>query len=190
VDEKGACVISFDQLQRVMPHAGKRAAVFLVPLNDAMQEFEITTVKRQAAFLAQIAHESGSLRYVSEIASGKAYNGRADLGNTKPEAIAVAAQHGSTPGPWWKGHGLIQITGYDNHVACGDALGLDLVNGPTLLEQPGPACRSAAWFWHSRKLNELADRGEFQRITKRINGGLNGQADRLEFYITALGVLG
>lgn len=175
-------MVTLEQLKKIMPNAGQRAQVFLVPLNDAMDEFGIDTPARQAAFLAQLCHESGSLRYVSEIASGMAYNGRKDLGNTKPEAIAIAAQHGSTPGPWWKGHGLIQVTGYDNHLACGTALGLDLLNEPTLLEQPVHATRSAAWFWASRNLNDLADTGDFERITKRINGGLNGYDDRLAAY--------
>lgn len=182
-------MVTLEQLKKIMPNAGQRAQVFLVPLNDAMDEFGIDTPARQGAFLAQLCHESGSLRYVSEIASGMAYNGRKDLGNTKPEAVAIAAQHGSTPGPWWKGHGLIQVTGYDNHLACGTALGLDLLNEPTLLEQPVHAARSAAWFWTSRNLNDLADAGDFERITKRINGGLNGYDDRLAAYDRAKEVL-
>lgn len=175
-------MISLKQLQKIMIHAGPRAACFLVPLNDAMDEFGIDTPARQAAFLAQVAHESGSLRYVCELASGLAYNGRADLGNTRPEAVRIAAEHGSTPGPWWRGHGLIQVTGYDNHAACGAALGLDLLHDPCLLEEPVHAARSAAWFWQTRNLNALADAGDFERITRKINGGLNGQADRLAFY--------
>lgn len=182
-------MVTLDQLKKIIPYAGPRAGVFLAPLNDAMDEFGIDTPVRRAPFLAQVAVESGSLRYVSEIASGMAYNGRADLGNTKPEAIAIARRHGSTPGPWWKGHGLIQITGYDNHLACGTALGLDLLNEPTLLELPGDAARSAAWFWQTRGLNELADAGNFERITRRINGGLNGHAERLDFWKVAKEVL-
>ncbi len=176
-------MITLDQLQRIIPHAGKRAAIFLVPLNEAMVEFEITTPKRQAAFLAQIAHESGSLRYVRELASGAAYDtGRLAqrLGNT-PEADG--------DGQRYRGRGLLQITGHDNYLLCGLALGLDLLAEPELLEQPALACRSAAWFWHNAGLNELADAGEFTRITKRINGGTNGQAERLAFYVTALEVL-
>lgn len=167
-----------------MPYAGKRAALFLAPLNGAMREFDITTTKRQAAFLAQIAHESGSLRYVRELASGEAYDtGRlaGRLGNT-PEADG--------DGQRYRGRGLIQITGHDNYLRCGLALDVDLLAEPELLERPDLACRSAAWFWHNHGLNELADRGEFTRITKRINGGLNGQAERLSFYVTALKVLG
>lgn len=181
--------MNLEQLKKIIPRAGGRAAVFLGPLNDAMAEFAIDTSARQSAFLAQVAHESGSLVYVSEIASGLAYNGREDLGNTRPEAVAIARQHGSTPGPWWKGHGLIQITGYDNHLACGVALGLDLIRRPLLLEQPVNAARSAAWFWKEHGLNELADVGAFRPITRVINGGFNGLADRLAFYQRATEVL-
>lgn len=182
-------MVTLEQLQKIIPHAGPHAGVFLVPLNEAMAEFGIDTPARQAAFLAQVAHESGSLRYVREIASGLDYNGRADLGNTRPEAIRIAAEHGSTPGPWWKGHGLIQVTGYDNHLACGRALGLDLLHQPRLLEQPVHAARSAAWFWSSRNLNALADAGRFRTITLAINGGLNGYEDRRAYYDRAQTVL-
>ena len=191
-------MITLDQLKKIVPYAGQRAGVFLVPLNEAMDEFGIDTPARKAAFVAQLAHESGSFRYVSEIASGLAYNGRKDLGNTRPEAIRIAAEHGSTPGPWWKGHGLIQITGYANHLACGAALGLDLLHQPSLLEQPVHACRSAAWFWKEHDLNKWADAGDFDGVSDVINrgrktareGDANGYADRLAFYQRAKEVLG
>lgn len=190
-------MITIDQLKKIIPYAGPKAGVFLGPLNDAMAEFGIDTPARQAAFIAQVAHESGSLRYVSEIASGLAYNGRKDLGNTKPEAIAIAHQHGSTPGPWWKGHGLIQVTGYDNHLACGAALGLDLVHQPRLLEQPVNAARSAAWFWKENNLNKWADAGDFDGVSDVINrgrktqaiGDANGYKERLAFYQRARAIL-
>lgn len=143
-----------------------------------MMEFEIDNPERQAAFLAQIAHESGSLRYVRELASGEAYEGRADLGNTEPG-----------DGQRYRGRGLIQITGRSNYQACGDALGVDLVGNPELLEGPDLACRSAAWFWKAKGLNELADNGDFKLITKRINGGYNGYEDRVAFHERAQQVL-
>ena len=166
--------MTLNQLKEIMPYAGKRAEIFLEPLNAAMDEFEINAPARQAAFLAQIAHESGSLRYVKEIASGAAYEGRKDLGNTE-----------EGDGMRFKGRGLIQITGRANYTQCGAALGLDLLAEPDLLEQTGNACRSAAWFWHTRGLNELADDGEFKLITKRINGGYNGLEDRRAYYTRA-----
>ena len=89
----------------------------------------------------------------------------------------------------YRGRGLIQITGRANYAACGEALGLDLVNEPELLEQPQHAAMSAAWFWSSRGLNTLADQGDLLKITKRINGGTNGLADRQALYGKALKVL-
>lgn len=152
-----------------------RLAVFVEPLNDAMGEFDIdSNVARETHFLAQVAHESGGFNYVREIASGEAYEGRADLGNTEPE-----------DGTRYRGRGLIQITGRANYRACGDALGVDLVSEPVLLEQPLLAARSAAWFWQAHGLNELADRGDIRGITKRINGGLNGYHDRLNYLALA-----
>ena len=185
-------MISAGQLQRIMPSATPASiANFIGPLNATMDEFGITTPKRQAAFLAQLAHESGSLRYVEEIASGAAYDNRADLGNMTPEAIALAELAGTTPGRHYKGRGLIQITGFDNYLACSRALLRDdaLVKNPAMLERADLACRSAGWYWDSRRLNAFADAGAFETITRKINGGLNGQADRLAHYQRALSVL-
>lgn len=171
--------ITIEQLQQIIPNAGSRVGVFHQPLVDAMAEFDISTPARQAAFLAQVAHESGSLRYVREIASGGAYEGRVDLGNTEPG-----------DGIRYKGRGLIQITGRANYQVCGDSLGLPLLEHPELLEQPENAARSAGWFWAWKRLNDLADAGDFVRITKRINGGLNGYDDRANFWERAKQVLG
>jgi putative chitinase len=181
----------------IMPRSGKRADLFAHYLSEAMAAHDIDTRLRQAAFLAQVCVESGHLVYTAEIASGAAYDHRSDLGNTKPEAVAIAAQHGKTPGPWWKGHGLIQLTGYDNHKACGDALGLDLLNFPTLLLQPEHASDSAAWFWKTHGLNRWADAEDFDGVCDVINrgrktvkiGDANGYAERMEAYSRAMSVL-
>ncbi|MNY76033.1 hypothetical protein D3C86_2154880 [compost metagenome] len=81
------------------------------------------------------------------------------------------------------------MTGWANYQACGSGLGLDLPNKPELLEQPAYAALSAAWYWSSNGLNALADSGQFEAITRKVNGGLNGQADRLAIYERALKVL-
>jgi putative chitinase len=154
-----------------MPQAGARADKFCGPLVQAMREFDINTRARQSAFLAQIGHESGQLRYVRELAGGAAYEGRKDLGNVNPG-----------DGVRYKGRGLIQITGRANYDACGKALDLDLTANPELLEETVNACRSAAWFWKTHGLNELADAGDQIKITRRINGGTNGLADRLALF--------
>lgn len=163
-----------DQLAAILACPLARAEQWLAPLTAAMEEFHIDTPARQQAFIAQIGHESGRLQYVRELWNPAQcpwqarYEGRADLGNLNPG-----------DGARFKGRGLIQITGRANYAECGHALGLDLQADPELLEQPDNAARSAAWFWHTRNLNPLADTGDFRLITKRINGGLNGYGERL-----------
>ena len=170
------------QLLRILPNAGPRAGVFVPALNRAMQRYRIDSPVRQAAFLAQIGHESGQLRYVREIwgptAAQQRYEGRKDLGNTEPG-----------DGARFKGRGLLQITGRENYRKAGAALGLPLLDQPELLEQPEWAASSAAWWWANHGLNELADAGKFEQITRTINGGLNGQADRLALWEKAKAVL-
>ena len=174
--------ITPQQLLQILPNAGQVSGVFAPVLNTAMNRYQIVGAKRVAAFIAQIGHESGQLKYVKEIwgptAAQARYEGRADLGNTQPG-----------DGSKFRGRGLIQITGRANYKACGEALGLDLIRQPELLEKPQHACMSAAWFWASRGLNTLADTGQFYTFTRRINGGQNGAADRQALYDSALKVL-
>ena len=174
--------ITVQQLLLMLPNAGSVAGVFVPVLNTAMNRYQIVGAKRVAAFIAQIGHESGQLKYVKEIwgptAAQMRYEGRTDLGNTQ-----------SGDGSKYRGRGLIQITGRANYKACGDALGLELINHPELLEKPQHACMSAAWFWATKGLSTLADEGKFETITRRINGGVNGLADRQMLYARALKVL-
>lgn len=174
--------ITRQQLLQILPNAGPVAGVFVPLLNTAMVRYQIIGSKRVAAFIAQIGHESGQLKYVKEIwgptAAQAKYEGRKGLGNT------VAGD-----GSKYRGRGLIQITGRVNYMACGEGLGLDLIKQPELLEKPQHACMSAAWFWATRGLNTLADAGQFDKITRRINGGQNGAADRQALYARALKVL-
>ena len=174
--------ITEQQLLQILPNAGRQAGVFVPVLNTAMAKYGIVTRLRVAAFIAQVGHESGQFRWMRELwgptAQQAGYEGRSDLGNTV-----------KGDGSKYRGRGLIQITGRANYAACGDALGLDLINKPELLEQPQYAAMSAAWFWSSRGLNTLADQSDFLTITRRINGGTNGLADRQELYDKALEVL-
>ncbi len=173
-------LVSQAQLQRIMPRlTNSRAAELLPHLNRAMAEAGINTPKRKAAFLAQLAHESGQLRYFEEIASGAAYEGRKDLGNTQPG-----------DGVRFKGRGPIQLTGRANYTAASKDLGIDLVNNPKRAADPDVGFRVAAWFWSTRGLNALADAGNFDGITKRINGGYNGKADRDRYHAVARDVFG
>lgn len=179
-------MISLLEMRRIFPRSGLKVNLYYEHLLNAMREFDISNPRRQAAFLATLGHESGGLYYVREIASGKAYEGRSDLGNTQPG-----------DGVKYKGRGLIQITGRSNYVAAMMALGIDCLMNPEVLEEPENACRVSAWFWKSHGLNELADRGEFQAIQGIVNVGranattkrINGWADRLSIYERALPIL-
>lgn len=168
-----------DELREMMPYAGTRAEIYAEPLTLTMVEFQIDTPKRQAAWLANLAHESGSLRYVEEIASGTAYEGRKDLGNTEPG-----------DGKRFKGRGFGQVTGRENYRLCGIALGLDLIANPELLEQPLPAARSAGWFWKVKNLAPLADADKFGSICRLWNGGYNGLDDRIQHWLRIRRCLG
>ena len=158
------------QLKQIYPFsAQKNRAKYLPFFNKYLSEYGITTPVRIHAYLAQIGHESGQLNYSEEIASGKAYEGRKDLGNT------VAGD-----GVRYKGRGLIQITGRANYQALSNAFGIDFVQAPALLKDPEWAVMSSLWFWKAKGLNVIADSGDFKQLTRRINGGLNGLPDRIE----------
>ena len=118
-------------------------------------------------FLSQLAHESGNFRYMEEIASGAAYEGRKDLGNTQ-----------AGDGKRYKGRGPIQLTGRANYRRYGQQLGIDFENNPEIVAIPSVGLLVACKFWFDNGLNELADKDDVLTITRRINGGLNGVDDR------------
>jgi len=162
------------KIHGVMIHASEdTAAKFSPGFISALPKYEINTPLRQAHFLAQVAHESGSLRYTEELAGGEAYEGRADLGNTQPG-----------DGVKFKGRGLIQLTGRANYTAYGKAIGEDLTSGDNykkLADDPAVAVDVSCWFWKTHKLSALADQDDVRAITKKINGGYNGLDDRMEY---------
>ncbi|BBL75817.1 glycoside hydrolase family 19 protein [Methylomagnum ishizawai] len=170
--------LSPDALQGIMIHA---AAAYIDkyarPLADEMARNRIDSPLRQAHFLAQVGHESGELRYSEEIASGEAYEGRKDLGNTQPG-----------DGKRFKGRGLIQLTGRTNYTNYGKARGKDYTTDATaklLATDPVVAVDVSCWFWTTHGLNELADQDDVLTITRRINGGTNGLDDRKEKLVRA-----
>jgi len=170
--------VSSAQLKAIMPTlTPERLIAFLGPLNRAMWKYEITTPKRRAAFLAQLAHESGEFQYMEDIASGEKYEGRRDLGNTEPG-----------DGPRYKGRGPFQLIGRANYRAAGEALGVELEKHPALAARPDIACLVAGWFWTARQLNPLADADDFKLITKRITGGDSGMKQREAYFETAKSV--
>lgn len=178
--------ISELRLLQILPNARHTAGVFVSHLNAAAERWQINTPQRLAAFLAQVGHESGHLRFTREIwgptPAQERYDVRADLGNT-PERDG--------DGKRYRGRGLIQITGAANYLRCSLVLFGDrrLLTEPELLEQPEHAAQSAGWFWWNAGLNEMADRGDFEDITRRINGGLTGLAERRVLWERAKAVL-
>ena len=171
---------------------------WLKPLEDTFAKYDINTKERQASFIGQCQHESTNfsrleegLNYSAsrlmavwpsrfpnldvanqyannpEKLANKVYGGRADLGNT---------QDGD--GFKFHGRGVIQLTGRSNYTVCGQALGIPLDETPELTLQPEWAVMSAGWFWNKKNLNALADSKDYETMTKRINGGLNGFDDR------------
>ncbi|UIJ43805.1 glycoside hydrolase [Sphingomonas cannabina] len=127
----------------------------------------LDTPLRLAHFMAQLAHESGSFRYMEELASGATYEGRADLGNTQPG-----------DGPRYKGRGPIQLTGRGNYRRVGQKIGVDLERHPELAAIPSIGLWVACIFWTDNGLNEPADRDDVLAVTRRINGGTNGLDSR------------
>ncbi len=172
--------LSLAQLTEIASYADPDQVARLYPyLLQTLAEFGLNTPLRQAHFLAQLCHESGSFNYLEEIASGEDYEWRDDLGNVE-----------EGDGVRFKGRGLIQITGRANYGDCGEALGVDLIAQPKRLAEPDLACRSAGWFWNTRNLSSFADRDDVDTITYRINGGYNGYDERVEFLHSAKSVLG
>lgn len=181
------------------------------PLGAAMDKFVINTPRRQAQFIAQIAHESGGFKQLTEnlnySAQGLAstWPGRFSTGTgpnelareiaRNPEKIANAAyglrMGNNAQGDGWRyrGRGLIQLTGKANYQAAASAIGAPLVEQPDLVAEPAMAAMTAAWFWSKNGLNALADSGDTRAVTKRINGGTTGLDDRLARYVRAEKVL-
>jgi putative chitinase len=184
-------MLSVEQLRAIMPNLSPGRALSVLPfLKAAIAEFAVEAPARTAAFLAQLAHESGQLRFMEEIWGPTAAQTRYE-----PQSSLATSLGNTTAGDGkrFKGRGPIQITGRANYRRYGDLLGIDLVSDPERAALPQVAFRVAGLYWMKNGLNELADRATadaFRLITRRINGGLNGLADRERFYAVARTVLG
>ena len=158
-------------LKRIAPNSKEEIIVPLVGyLNLHMPKYEVNTHLRVCHFLAQAAHEAASFRTLREFASGAAYEGRKDLGNT---------QRGD--GVRYKGRGIFQLTGRANYRTIGAKIGMDLENNPELAASHEVSVLTALEYWKSRNLNKWADEDNVERITRLINGGLNGFDDRKKY---------
>jgi len=206
-------MITRAQLLAIMPNAAPVVAQYLRPLGEAMQRYAIDRPARQAAFLAQLAHESGQLRRVQENLN-YAWDGlrkvfprhfrsdaEAQAYDRQPERIAnrvyanrmLNGDEASGDGWRFRGRGPIQVTGRENYRKAGQALGMGLESDPDRMLDPATGCLAAAWFWHSRGLNTLADADSengFREITRRINGGFLGLEERVHYWERARQVLG
>lgn len=191
------------------------ATRFLPHLEVTCRRYDISTPRRQAAFLSQIGHESGGMARLSEnlnyrvdallrmfgrhrISEADARRfGRTDTQRANQEALANILYGGewgrrnlgnTQPGDGWRyrGRGLKQLTGRSNYARCGAAIGLDLVGNPDLLMEPEAASLSAGWFWNANGCNSLADSADVAGLTKRINGGDFGLAERTALFNGAM----
>lgn len=187
----------------------ERAQSWIAALNAAMARSGINTPARAAAFIAQIGWESDHLTHLSEnlnysaeglLATFPTHFTEADAHQYQRKPIAIAnrvyaSRYGNgdeASGDGWRyrGRGLIQLTFKGNYQACGAALGMDLTANPDVLNLPQNAALAAAWYWQAHGCNAMADTGDFNGITRAINGGLNGLNGRLALWSSAKGALG
>jgi putative chitinase len=195
--------MTYDQLDKLgIDHE------WLAPLEATFAKYDISTPKRQAAFIGQCQHESANFKTLQEnlnySAEGlmKTWPSRfptLEIANQyarQPDKIAnkvYSGRMGNTEdgdGAKYIGRGLIQLTGRENYGNCGSGIGVDLLSNPDLLITPEYAALSAGWFWNKKGLNALADAQDYETMTKRINGGLIGLDDRKSKIAKALSVLG
>lgn len=168
--------LTLDTFAKAIKSTKKQAEKHWFHISGAMKTFDINTPARESAYLAQIGHESGGLQWNRELwgpsPAQLRYEGRKDLGNTEPG-----------DGFRYRGRGWIQVTGRFNYRKTTERLSHmgcpDFEKNPDALAEPQWAALSAAEFWSRNGCNQLADAGDFTRITKVINGGLNGHEDRL-----------
>lgn len=162
--------LEYNDLVQYFRYAKPAVLDGLVKNQDLFDKYGITTNQRRNMLLAQLAHESDGFRTTREYASGSAYEGRTDLGNTEPG-----------DGRRFRGRGLIQLTGRHNYTVYGEKLGLDLVSDPIIVERMPLALEVSLVYWKDRNLNRYADEGDFREVTRRINGGYNGMASRTKY---------
>ena len=175
--------VTREQILAIMPNAKAKVDAFLPYINGYAEVFKIDTPKRMAHFLAQIAHESGELRYTKELGN-KNYFHKYDVGKLKN----MLGNLKDGDGYKYRGRGLIQITGRANYQAFQNSKQVtdDIMEHPEILEQPRYATKSAMWWWWKHGLNKLADSDSFLAITKTINGGTYGLENRRKYLKRAL----
>jgi putative chitinase len=178
--------ITADQLQSICTTSyAKTACVqYVDPINTYAAQYGLDTKLRLAAFIAQVLQETMQFQFLYELGNA-AYLAKYD-------AAPIAQQLGNTQpgdGALYKGRGFFMLTGRANYTRMATAMGIDLINHPEQLIQPGPAVESACVYWGWRNLSVPADAGNIDRVSTLINGGSNGLQARRDFYTALLGVL-
>ncbi|TXD83221.1 glycoside hydrolase family 19 protein [Subsaximicrobium wynnwilliamsii] len=192
-------MVSTTQMKTIIPKLNwEKAEPYIPYMTSVLPNFGIDTPLRKAHFLAQLAHESGGLKYATENLNYSAQALRSVFGKyfktieiaeayaRKPEKIAnrVYADRmnngNEASGDGWKyrGRGLIQLTGKDNYQNFAKDHGVDCVNNPDLILDPEIALNAACWYWTKRNINRYADADDIHMVTKKVNGGNNGILDR------------
>ena len=170
--------LTIEQIKKIAPTATtKNISIYLPFINSCIKRYEFTDLM-VCAYLSQILVESGALYYVKEIASGKAYEGRKDLGNTEVG-----------DGRHYKGRGILQITGRANYKKVGDLLGIDLINSPEMLETPKWAVETSFLYFKMNKFYDILKSDNIKKITKCVNGGYNHLVERTAYYEKAKSIL-
>jgi putative chitinase len=205
----GAFILTKQQLAQLLP-GNPYIDNWYHALEQCLPEYDINTPRRVAAFIAQCAHESGNFKFLKENLNYKAaslmkvwprYFPTMEIAQQyagKQEMIANRAYGGrmgngpEATGDGWRfcGRGLIQLTGRNNYQAFADSIETNINDIPAYLQTFEGAVQSACWFWENNNLNQWADSGDILTLTKRINGGTLGLADRQKHYQHALHVLG
>ena len=197
-------MVNAEQLRRL--HIG---AEWVEPLNATFSRWGISTPRQQAAFIGQCGHECGNFRILEENLNYKAATlmrlwpkrfptievANAYAGNPKKIANMVYGgrmgnrDESSGDGYRFRGRGCIQLTGHANYFHASQALGVDFVKEPDLVATPQYAALTAGWFWYTHGCNEVAERGDWTALTKKINGGVIGLNDRVQHTQMAMGVI-
>ena len=197
-------MVNKEQLKEL--HIGEQ---WVDPLNETFSRFDISNPVRQASFIGQASHESGNFKTLEEnlfyraetlmrvwpkrfpsLEFAKQYEKNPKkIANSVYSSRMGNRDEASGDGYRFRGRGLFQLTGHSNYFHAGKALGEDFVMNPDLVATPKYATLTAAFFWQTHKLNQYADSRDFLTMTKRINGGTIGLADREKHINHALEVL-
>lgn len=205
-------MITLEVLKQICPKTKESVLKkYALSLHETAEYYDMyVNKKRAAAFLAQVAHESGGFNFVKEnlnysakglMTTFKKYFPNEALAKQyerQPEKIANRVyanrmsngDEASGDGYKFCGRGLIQLTGRANYTKFSQDLGISLDETVKYLETPEGAVSSAGWFWDQNNLNSYCDKDDFIGLTKRINGGTIGLEDRKHHYEIALKALG